>query len=99
MRRRSACRQRITWKRRSSSTARATPSPADRLDEVIAKAKISIESVTAEHAQIARSAYRDFGKGSGHPASLNFGDCFAHALAKATGERLLFRGNDFAQTM
>jgi ribonuclease VapC len=74
------------------------PVASRRLDEAIAKANISIESVTAEHAQIARSAYRDFGKGSGHPASLNFGDCFAYALAKATGERLLFKGHDFAHT-
>jgi ribonuclease VapC len=54
--------------------------------------------VTAEHAQIARAAYPDFGKGSGHPAGLNYGDCFAYALAKAIGERLLFEGNYFAQT-
>jgi ribonuclease VapC len=65
---------------------------------VITKANISIEAVTPEHAQIARAAYRDFGKGSGHPAGLNYGDCFAYALAKATGERLLFKGNDFSWT-
>mgnify|MGYP003353579972 CR=1 FL=1 len=49
-------------------------------------------------ARIARAAYRDFGKGSGHPAGLNFGDCFAYALAKAMNEALLFKGADFAQT-
>jgi ribonuclease VapC len=43
-------------------------------------------------------AYRDFGKGSGHPAGLNFGDCFAYALAKVTGEPLLFKGADFGHT-
>ena len=48
--------------------------------------------------RIARDAYRDFGKGSGHDASLNFGDCFAYALAKSTGEALLFKGNDFSHT-
>jgi len=74
------------------------PIASRRLDEVIAKAAIGIEVVTPEHAQIARAAYRDFGRGSGHPAGLNFGDCFAYALAKATGEPLLFKGNDFAQT-
>jgi ribonuclease VapC len=74
------------------------PVASRRLDEVIAKANIAIEAVTAEHAQIARAAYRDFGKGSGHPAGLNYGDCFAYALAKATGERLLFKGDDFART-
>ncbi len=69
-----------------------------RLDEMIAKATISIEPVTVEQASIARAAYRDFGKGSGHPAALNFGDCFAYALAKATGEALLFKGTDFQYT-
>ncbi|HLH51254.1 MAG TPA: type II toxin-antitoxin system VapC family toxin [Roseiarcus sp.] len=69
-----------------------------RLDEVIQKANLAIEPVTAEQAHIARAAYRDFGKGSGHPAGLNFGDCFAYALAKATGEALLFKGKDFGLT-
>jgi ribonuclease VapC len=49
-------------------------------------------------ARIARDAYRDFGKGSGHAAKLNFGDCFAYALAKVTGEPLLLKGDDFAHT-
>jgi ribonuclease VapC len=74
------------------------PIASRRLDELIAKANIAIEPVTAAQAQIARAAYRDFGKGSGHPAGLNFGDCFAYALAKTTGERLLFKGDDFAKT-
>lgn len=69
-----------------------------RLDEVIQKANVAIEPVTAEQAHIARAAYRDFGKGSGHPAGLNFGDCFAYALAKAMDEALLFKGNDFGFT-
>jgi ribonuclease VapC len=54
--------------------------------------------VTEEQARISREAYRDFGKGSGHPAQLNFGDCFAYALAKVTGERLLFKGSNFTHT-
>jgi ribonuclease VapC len=54
--------------------------------------------VTEVQARKAREAYRDFGKGSGHPAKLNFGDCFAYALAKVTGEPLLFKGEDFART-
>jgi ribonuclease VapC len=49
-------------------------------------------------ARMAREAYRDFGKGSGHPARLNFGDCFAYALAAEKGEPLLFKGDDFSQT-
>ncbi len=68
------------------------------VDEIIAIAGIVIEPVTAAQARIARDAYRDFGKGSGHAAGLNFGDCFAYALAKATGESLLFKGKDFART-
>ena len=54
--------------------------------------------MTHDQARIARDAYRDFGKGSGHKAGLNFGDCFAYALAKSTGEALLFKGNDFSHT-
>jgi ribonuclease VapC len=54
--------------------------------------------VTAKQAHIARAAYRDFGKGSGHPARLNFGDCFAYALARATDEPLLFKGEGFGFT-
>ena len=69
-----------------------------RLDDVMAKASLTIEPVTAEQAHIARAAYRDFGKGSGHPAQLNFGDCFAYALAKTTDEPLLFKGEDFGFT-
>lgn len=63
-------------------------------DEPIKEAQISIESVTEAKAEIAREAYRDFGKDSGHPAKLNFGDCFA-ALAKTRGEPLLFKGDGF----
>ena len=57
-----------------------------------------IEPVTEAHAHIAREAYRDFGRGSGHPARLNFGDCFAYALARALNEPLLFKGEDFTHT-
>ena len=53
--------------------------------------------MTEEQVRIARQAYLDFGRGN-HPAKLNFGDCFAYALAKATGEPLLFKGDDFEQT-
>ena len=69
-----------------------------RLDEELDALGIIIEPVTPEQARIARDAYRDFGEGSGHPAQLNFGDCFAYALAKVTGEPLLFIGNDFSHT-
>lgn len=63
----------------------------------LARSGIAIEPVTAEHARIAHSAFRSFGKGR-HPAALNFGDCFSYALARATDEPLLFKGNDFART-
>jgi ribonuclease VapC len=67
------------------------------LDAFLRLADIAIEPVTAEHAHIARQAFIDFGKGR-HPAGLNYGDCFAYALAKATGEPLLFKGKDFSKT-
>lgn len=69
-----------------------------RFDELIDSAQIVIEPVTEAQAHIARDAYRDFGKGSGHPAALNLGDCFAYALAKERREPLLFKGNDFSRT-
>ncbi|CAH1657962.1 type II toxin-antitoxin system VapC family toxin [Chelatococcus asaccharovorans] len=61
------------------------------------RAGITIEPVTIEHGELARQALLDFGKGR-HKAGLNYGDCFAYALAKATGGPLLFKGNDFSQT-
>lgn len=74
------------------------PIASRRLDDLLKVADIAIEPVTEEQARLGREAYRDFGKGSGHPAQLNFGDCFAYALAKAEGEPLLFKGDDFART-
>ncbi len=67
-------------------------------DELLREAQIIIDPVTEAQARIARDAYRDFGRGSGHQAKLNFGDCFSYALAKVTGEPLLFKGNDFVHT-
>ncbi|MGV0036768.1 MAG: type II toxin-antitoxin system VapC family toxin [Candidatus Azotimanducaceae bacterium WSBS_2022_MAG_OTU7] len=66
-------------------------------DALIARAAIQIEPVTREQADIARQAYLDFGKGR-HPASLNFGDCFAYALARSLHLPLLFKGNGFSLT-
>jgi ribonuclease VapC len=74
------------------------PIATRRFDDLIREAGISIEPVTENQAQIARQAYRDFGRGSGHPAKLNFGDCFAYALARELNEPLLFKGDDFAHT-
>ena len=68
------------------------------LDDLVRDAGLIVEPVTEAQVRIARAAYRDFGKGSGHPAGLNFGDCFAYALARERGEPLLFKGNDFNHT-
>jgi ribonuclease VapC len=66
-----------------------------RLDATMNKLGVEIEPVTEVQARIARQAYRDFGRGSGHPAKLNFGDCFAYALAMERGDALLYKGDDF----
>jgi ribonuclease VapC len=63
----------------------------------MATAGIELAPVDADQAQIARQAFRQYGKGR-HPAALNFGDCFSYALAKATGFPLLFKGEDFGKT-
>ena len=66
-------------------------------DLYLHRAGIIIEPVSIEQGQLARQAFLDFGKGR-HPAGLNFGDCFAYALARATSEPLLFKGKDFGKT-
>lgn len=71
---------------------------SERLDQLLAEEEIDIVPFTAAQSRIARAAYRQYGKGSSHPAQLNFGDCFAYALAKDSGEALLFKGDDFSQT-
>ena len=67
------------------------------LQSLLRRAAISIDPVTVEQARLAHEAFSDYGKGR-HPAGLNFGDWFSYALAKATGEPLLFKGNDFSKT-
>lgn len=74
------------------------PTASGALDAVLATASVHVEPFTAEQAAIARTAYQRFGKGSGHPAQLNMGDCFSYALARDIGEPLLFKGRDFALT-
>jgi len=74
------------------------PMLSHQLDELIEQFNIVIEPVTVTQAKIARQAYRDYGKGSGHPAGLNFGDCFSYALARDKREPLLYRGDDFVHT-
>src|SRR5262245_35364944 len=78
--------------------ANRDPVLSGRFDDLVAEGALHIEAVTEQQAQLARRPYRDFGKGSGHPAELNFGDCFAYALAKESGEPLLFKGSDFSRT-
>ncbi|WP_308465599.1 type II toxin-antitoxin system VapC family toxin [Rathayibacter soli] len=75
-----------------------SPLASRRVDELIRVAGIQVEAVTANHARIARDAYRDFGKGSGHAAGLDFGDCLSYALAVDRDEALLYKGTDFAHT-
>src|SRR5690606_19430427 len=74
------------------------PILSPKLDAIIINLRLIVEPVTAEHIRIARDAFRQYGKGSGHSARLNYGDCFAYALARDRDEPLLFIGNDFAQT-
>jgi ribonuclease VapC len=74
------------------------PIASRRFDDLLREAGIAIDPVTEEQAKVAREAYRDFGRGSGHAAKLNFGDCFAYALAKTSGEPLLFKDDEFIHT-
>ena len=73
------------------------PEVARQCDMFFRRAGIVIEPFTVEQAHIARQAFHDFGRGR-HPAGLNFGDCFAYALTKTSGEPLLFKGEDFKRT-
>jgi ribonuclease VapC len=68
------------------------------LEKIVAKARLGVAPITAAQAQIGHEAYRRYGTGTGHPARLNFGDCFAYALAIDSGEPLLFKGDDFIHT-
>lgn len=74
------------------------PVRSARFDELIEALGLEVVAVTAEHVALARQAYRDFGRGSGHAARLNLGDCFSYALAKERRAALLFVGEDFGFT-
>ncbi len=69
-----------------------------RFDDLVAALALDVVPLTAAQATIARRAYRDYGKGSGHPARLNLGDCFSYALATERRQPLLYIGDDFART-
>ncbi len=77
---------------------RQDPVLSGALDGVIRATGIEIVPFTSIQARIARAAYQQFGRGSGHPAQLNMGDCFSYALARDLSEPLLFKGGDFALT-
>ena len=68
------------------------------IDELIEHFEIELEPLTVEQAKIALHAYHDYGRGSGHPANLNFGDCFSYALAREKREPILYKGDDFIHT-
>jgi len=77
---------------------RLGPNSLESVDHLLDELSIEVMPFTREQAALAIAAYRQFGKGSGHAAGLNFGDCFSYALAKLTGEPLLFKGDDFSYT-
>ncbi|KGN37371.1 type II toxin-antitoxin system VapC family toxin [Knoellia subterranea] len=82
----------IVLDRRPSTTGQS------RLDDLLDSFGIEVVPFTAEHARAARRAHQRFGRGSGHPAGLNLGDCFSYALAMDEDEPLLFKGDDFGHT-
>jgi ribonuclease VapC len=77
--------------------SRLGPAAGGDVDEFVVDVGLGIEPVTLDQIRVARRAYRTYGRGN-HPAGLNFGDCFAYALAKTTQLPLLFKGDDFART-
>lgn len=76
-----------------------SPAEADQIMQDFADFnQFELVPIGSTESDLAIDAYRQFGKGSGHPAQLNMGDCFAYACAKAHGARLLYKGDDFART-
>jgi ribonuclease VapC len=70
----------------------------EKLDRLLSELSAEIVPFSYDHARLALAACRRYGQGSGHPAGLNFGDCFTYALAKLRDEPVLFKGNDFSRT-
>ena len=87
----------MCWRRPSFWRAEGGTAAGYELDTFLKDAAIELVPVTLEHMEAARRAWRRFGKGN-HPVALNYGDCFAYALADVTGGPLLFKGEDFART-
>lgn len=93
------CRMSVAnWVEATMVAEHLSPSSGREFDAIVADAEIELVPVTVEQAQIAREAHRRYGRGSGSPARLNFGDCFAYALARTTDEPLLYKGDDFTHT-
>lgn len=96
---RTTCRMSVaTWLESCLVLDNRSQGEAARLDNLVIWLNVELVPVSVEHASIARAAHQRFGRGSGSPAKLNFGDCFAYALAIETGEPLLFKGGDFRHT-
>lgn len=93
------CRMSVATRLEASIVADArSAAHGERLDQVIEALEIDEVPVSVRQGAVARVAYRRFGRGSGSPARLNYGDCFAYALSVTTGEPLLFAGDDFTHT-
>lgn len=94
-----SCRMSVaTWLEATIVADARSRAHGQRLDRIIEALSIELVTVTAREGQVAREAYRRYGRGSGSQACLNFGDCFSYALSVTSGEPLLFVGQDFAQT-
>jgi len=78
--------------------ARHSAAAREDLADFLSESGVQVEPVSREQAELALDAFQRYGKGRGHPAQLNFGDCFSYALAKATAEPLLFKGDHFSRT-
>jgi ribonuclease VapC len=77
---------------------RSGPVAQEKLDRLLTELAVDVVPFTRDQAAVAIAAFRQYGKGMGHVAGLNFGDCFTYALAKLTGEPVLFKGSDFSRT-
>ena len=87
-----------TWTEAGIVADARSASYGQRLDALIGELGLALVPIDAQQAGIAREAYRRYGRGSGSRARLNYGDCFAYALAVVTGQPLLYVGDDFAHT-
>ena len=82
----------------SSRSVSAGAEAQQKLDQLLSELAIEVVPFTRDQAGLGVAAFRQFGRGTGHPAALNFGDCFSYALAKFRREPVLFKGNDFSRT-